>query len=453
MRRKKICLKTILPSILLLLLFPGSCVSARQKLAQAADAWQQGRYSQAVEFALEAYSLAAEKNKPGPELAKARRFLEERFEQANNALSRLAESQLNSPGNKKTEAWKIYLRLVEMNRKAADSPAASFLSPRDFSTELAQAKETAAELLYGQVLERIEEDRHKSYIEAVKIIDEIETIIPGYRLIRTLRTECIETGKITVAFSSSPLIIQVKGTRISSLQALQQAVYAELERFIISRDHPEFLSFISPYSYQDALDRGADYYIELGGQISINASKTDDYIFNGTVTWNRSVSGAPKLSVTYIPKHRLVSAAVPISINHSVKIEFYPASYNTKVISAHLFDSYYGNSLWMNQQLSNVKNALKSNHASVKMVLWAEMEFSNRISFLTTAEILNGNSDGSNEIRSIPWEVYYSTEQFLEFSQSQFLSFGDYSLTERLTETMVQNFINNAGIQTMLGEL
>ncbi len=439
---------TIKPSIILISLFILiSCVTPWKMLKWAENSWAEGEYAKAIGHALASYTAALDMRTSSEEADAARLFLEEKFPQANDRLSQAASRQLEGTEPEQTAAWETYAILVNMNKSVSDSIASEFLHIQDFEAEFMQAKELAARLLYERAVQRMADDRRTSYIEAVRLLDRVNAMIPNYRDIDILRADCIKSGSITIAFSNRRLNVVDQSNRGINIDSLRTKVYEEIRRYIIAHDHPDFVFFTTAFDSLDAVDKSAAYFVELGGTIHIDSKISDDYFFRGVVTWERSANGSPNLSIVRLSgRHRVISSAA-INIRQSVEVIFYPEKHGTRIISSYLFDNNFNDSLWMHSQLTNVEYALKKDNASVRMTIWAEMGFNGSIQFLDTAKI------SETDERIIDWTVYSATEQFINFRLPEFLRFEDLDLPERFKDIILKQYLSDRAITSTLENL
>lgn len=425
-----------------------SCITAGKMLEWAENAWHRGEYATAINQALNSYEKALAQDTHPDEAEAALSFLVQRFPEANANLSQAAERQLAGSDAEKINAWKTYEVLVALNKRVKDSKASLLLPIEDFTGELTKAKELASQQLYGQVLEHMGKDTRDSYIKAAILIDTIQSIIPGYRDIQALKAACIKVGTVTIAFSDRAVSVNVRWGQDPLIHSLEDEVYDEIRNFIEARDYPDFLSFVSSPSLRDAADQGVDYFVELSGEISVAARKTDNYSFEGTVTWERFVEGFPRLSVTRLSDRRHVTASASVTMRQAIEIAFYPEKNDAETISASLYNNQFNSSHWMNIQLTDAERALEMNNATAKMTIWAEMQLSGSVKFLETAEITE-----SGEVKPISWDVYSHTDRFINGTLTKFLYFGDINLSDRLVDIMTKAYTSDAGIKAVLGNL
>ena len=434
---------TILASLLILI----SCVTPGKMLKWAEDSWTEGEYAKAIGHALDAYTAALDLRNASKKADSARLFLEENFPLANDRLSQAATRKLEGTASEQATAWEIYNILVNMNTRVSNSTAVAFLPTQDFRDELMRAKELAARLLYEKAIQHMADERRSSYIEAVRLFDSVNAIIPNYRDIGNLRKDCIEAGAITIAFSNRMLNIVDQSNTGISIDSLSSKVYEEIRHYVINNDHPDFVFFTTAFDSLEAIDKSASYFVELDGSIQINSKINDNYFLWGEVTWERSVSGSPKLSIVRFSDRHRINSSAPINIRQSVKVIFYPEKHKTEIISSHLPDNYFNNSLWMHTQLTNVEHELRKDIANTSMTVFAERNFNGSSQFLDTAKI------SETEQQTIDWTVYSATEQFIDFRLPEFLRFRDLDFQERLVDIMLGQYLADSAIKSILENL
>lgn len=440
----------VLSVILVMLLVLSGCVTASKLLDRAEAAWAAGQYAESIYQALGSYEKAVERNKDPDEIDSAKKFLIERFPQANENLLNQAKSQANGTDTEKAVAWQTYQVLVDLNRRVKDSIASSFLKTADYTAELQKAKETAAQIKYVKGLELMGQNRRDAYIEAVGVFREIDSFVPDYRDIRVLITTCIEAGTIKVAFSDRDIYFKVVKGSVPAAAGLGKDVQNAVQKFIASKDNPEFLKFITAGSSQTAKDNGAVLFIEVQGEVTVSSETVDKYLQDGSITWKRSYSGSPSLIVTRIKDTRTEVASTSLKLAQSVSVEFFPKKFGTTSITADMYNNQFNNSAWMNSQLSRAVSAVSTAEGSAGMIVWAQMQYGGIADFLTTALV-----PGAEGNQSLPIDpaVYGGTQTFINQTLPAFLKFADFNLRERVVKEINDQFLMNAAIQEMLSSL
>lgn len=446
-------MKYVKTSLLVLFLFSlSSCVSSKRLLELAGKSWSAGNYVQAIEEAIDSYEKALEKKNKTNDVSTARSFLEQYFPEANIKLSETAEKQLSGSDKEKILAWRTYESLVNLNRTVQNSSAASFLDVQDFSKERDEAKYSAAEILYTQVLAEMEKKKRDSWIEAVKLIVRIEAIIPGFRDVRDLRTLAIESGRVVFAFSNKYVPVRViEGESPDIL--LRDGVYDAIREHIILEDNIEFLDFTFVPNMETAMSQGADYFVEFSGDIWARASKTDNYFPRGIIRWQRSYGGNPSLTIIRLSDQYRVYAQAILNMQQSIEVVFIPViNYGKKTLSEDLYTNQFNNVGWMNIQLNNAINALNSMNGRAELFLWAEMDYGLHVHFLETAKVLDSNNDEQD--MPIDSYVYHNTQNLLTYRlNTQFLSFGDYPIVDKIEQNVLDKFLNDSDVNRLLRNL
>ena len=445
-RKDRILRASALVSILLL----SACASPGKLLEDAERSWSMGLYTRSIEEALQSYEKAVEKNKDQNAVDNAKNFLVEKFPQFNENQSRRAENQLKGTNTDKETAWKTYQQLVEMNSLIGDSIASGFLETQDFTAELQNAKEVAAEIKYNKSLELIGQDVRAAYMEAATLLRDTDYLVPGYRDADNLLKTCLEKGTLTIAFSRRSLNFNYNTVKNSQTVDISDEMRSRLEAYIGEYDVPEFLNFISTDSAGDAGDAGAVLFLEIQGDVWIASSLEDSYIDNGTISWQRGYEGMPNLIVTRIADFRNEVAAVPLKFSQSISIEFYPVKYNTESLSSEMYADQFNNFSWMDSQLQAARDALEEVDASSSMIIWAEMQYGGTVNFLKTA--LVDTAEGEQEL-SMNEEVYAETESFINSSLPDFLEYRDFDLEERISAELFNGFTAEESVRKLLTDL
>ena len=447
---KSVVIRAILIVLAFSALILGGCASASKMLDRAESAWSAGQYATAIEYALSSYERAVDRNKEPTEISAAKAFLEERFPQANSYLQDRAESQLNGSDSEKADAWKIYQTLVNMNRRVRDSIAGSFLQTEDFNQQLQKSKDVAAQIQYVKALELMGRDQRSSYIEAYNIFGEIDNFVPDYRDIRILADQCRELATLTVALSDRRVPFVVRNGEAEAYAALAADAYQDIKDFIISNDHPAFLEFVTAGSIKGAQDAGAVLFVEIQGDVWVSADTEDDYGSRGEVTWTRSYGGTPALVVTRADGSRNEIAVANLELEQELSIEFFPVKYNTDSLTMDMYTGQFNNAAWMASQLGSAKNAIRQNGGSDTMVVWAELEYGGRASFLSSARV--NTSDGEQDLPIDP-AVWQETARFINSTLPSFLAFGDLNVHKMIVNDMTSGFLASSGIRELLSDL
>ena len=434
---------------LLALVLLSSCISAAKLLENAEKAWSMGRYYDAIDDALKSYEKAVNKNKDQSAIDSSKAFLMEKFPQFNEKLNKRAENQLNGPDSDKLKAWETYQQLVDMNLRIGNSIASSFLETSDFSPQLQNAKEVAAQIKYVKSLELIGEDKRNSYIEAAGLLLEIDSLVPGYRDIGTLLKVCYEEGTLTIAFSDRSLYLNYNTENSERSVDFSSEIDSSIQDFIKEHDYPDFLNFISAGSLKSAEDDGAVLFIEVQGDIRIASEVLDSYS-NGKITWKRSYEGTPALLVTRIRDTKNEIAPVSLKLSQEISIEYFPIKNNTESLTKDMYDNQFNNASWMSEQLKKARAVMDDQDGAADMQVWAQMEYGGKVNFLKSAIVRTSEGDENLPIEA---EVYKDTIDFINNTLPGFLDFKDMDVEERIKEEMINGFLSKSGVRELLSGL
>lgn len=445
-RFRKLFFITLITAVLLI----SGCVSAAKMLDRAEDAWTRGQYAEAINQALASYEKAVDKNKEPGEIDAARAFLEEKMPQANDNLLTMAEKQLNGSDTEKANAWKTFQVLVNLNLRVRNSIASSFLSTEDYSEQLKRAKDVAAQIKYVKALELMGMDKRSAYIEASGILKEIDSFVPDYRDIRALLDVCYEAGTLIVAFSDRDIDFSAKNGNVADNSNYGEDVYSAVRKYVEANDNPDFLDFVTAGSVKSAQDAGAVLFVEVQGDVWTSAETSDSYLKDGSITWERSYGGTPTLVVTRISDTRNEVAPVSLELDQSIKIEFFPAKYETTSLTQDMYAKQFNNLVWMSSQLSKAEAVLAAVDDSEDMIVWAEMQYGGVAKFLSSAQVTG--AEGTQDL-PIGEEVYGETQKFINETLPEFLLFDDMDLHSRIVSEMTQGFFADSGIRELLSEL
>ncbi len=426
------------------------CVSAGKLLDSAESAWSRGEYVQSVYLALQSYSKALEHSRRTEEQETARAFLIQNFPEANRRLNRIALNKLAGHNSDKVRAWEIYESLQEMNRRAAGSDAALFLDIENFSEELADAKEVACQVLYDKVQKQMEHNSRESCIKAVKVLDEIERIIPGYRDTDTLRQTCMKEATVIVAFSSQRIQIKTLGNRIKIRPELTERLYEDIKRHILAYDSPEYVRFIQTANARQAEKENATLFIEIRGNIWIQSGIQDNYARNGTLSWKRACGGDAFLSVENLKDSRRAEASGGTVLDQEINIEFYPVKYSTTQMTGEMYSRWFNNASWMDSQLNQAIQAAGEANGYADMTLWAEMEYGGIVRFLTSAVITTPEGSQTAPINPAVWQ---KTARFINSTLPDFLEFSDLDISSVMLKEIHRGFSSNPRLNTLLENL
>ena len=437
----------LLPLMALVLL--SGCISAAKLLEKAERAWSMGLYFDAIDGALQSYEKAVDKNKEQAEIDASREFLIERFPLFNENLSKIAENQLSGTDTDKAKAWETYQQLVQMNSRIGNSIASSFLETVDYSTQLRNAKDVAAQIKYVKSLELIGQDQRSSYIEAVGLLLEINNLVPGYRDIGNLLKLSYQEGTLVIAFSDRSLYFNYNTENSDRTVDLRSEMDTALRDYIKENDYPDFLKFITAGSVKSAEDAGAVLFVDVQGDIWIDSEVVDSYS-NGSITWTRSYEGTPSILVTRIKDTRNEIAPVSLELSQSVSIEFFPVRYNTESLTQDMFYNQFNNIVWMTDQLNGARAVLDDQDGSVDMLIWAEMKYGGLVNFLKSA-IVNA-PDGDQDL-PIDVEVYKETKEFINDTLPDFLEFKDMDVEDQIINQTFDGFLSKSGVKELLTNL
>ncbi len=442
--------KSIFGVLLTAVILLSGCVSAAKMLDRAESAWAAGQYSEAISQALNSYEKAVDKDKEPSEIDAAKAFLVEKMPLANEYLLDLAEGQLDGSDSEKAKAWGTFQVLVNLNLRVRNSIASSFLNTEDFSDQLKRAKDVAAQIKYVKALELMGMDERSSYIEASFILKEIDTFVPDYRDIRSLLDVCYEAGTLVVAFSDRDIGFSVKSGSVPDTSGFGEEAHAVVRNYIESNDNPDFLDFMTAGSIKSAEDAGAVLFVEVQGEVWVSAETSDSYLNDGSITWERSYGGTPTLVVTRISDTRTEVAPVSLDLDQSISIEFFPAKYGTTSLTEDMYSQQFNNLIWMATQLSSAENVLKMDEGSEDMIVWAEMQYGGVAEFLESAQV-----SGTEGVQSLPIDpaVYNETQEFINSTLPDFLSFSDMDLRSRIVDEMIGGFLSDSGVKELLSEL
>ncbi len=449
---KKTGIRLIIILLALGVVLLSGCASASKLLDRAESAWAAGQYVSAIEYALSSYEKAVEKNKEPQEIAEAKNFLEDRFPQANQYMLERAENQLDGSDTEKAEAWKTFSTLVNMNRRVRDSIAARFLITEDYSEQLQKAKEVAAQIKYVKALELMGRDIRSSYIEAYGVFREIDQFVPDYRDIRILADECQIAGTYIVAISDRTLSFTVKEGETASNPDIATDAYEVLKSFIISNDHPDFVSFVTAGSVTGAQDLGAGLFLEIQGDIWVASEIDNDYQRNGSVTWSRSYGGNPSLVVTRVSDTRNDISTASLDLEQEVSIEFFIPRYDSIYLTDSMYNNQFNNLAWMSSQLSDAVTAMKSDEGEADMLVFAEMTYGGGVDFADAAQI-NDIENGGTKAAPIDPQVWKSTAAFINETLPAFMAFEDIDLSSRLVDEMSSEYLGSSAVKELLGNL
>jgi len=450
MNRTTVRIRTFLILPLAALLFLSGCISASRLLEKAEQSWSMGFYAEAIQEALDSYEKAADKNKNQSEIDSAENFLVERFPQFNENLSKQAENQLKGTDSDKEKAWETYQQLVNVNSRVGNSMASSFLSTEDFSAELRNAKDVAAQIKYVKALELMGLDERSSYIEATGLLLSINDLVSGYRDIGTLLKTCYDEGTLIVAFSDRNIYFNYDTDKNGDSVEFSSEIDQVSRDFIERNDYPDFLKFITAGSVKSAEDAGAVLFVDYQGDIGIKSEVIDSYLSSGTLTWKRTYEGTPTLLVTRIGDTRNEISPVSLGLSQSVTVEFYPVKYDTQSITGDMYYNQFNNSAWMADQLNSARVAMDFDDWSATLVVWAEMQYGGVASFLSSADV---SSSEGNQVLPIDEDVYKETQKFINKTLPDFLEFSDMDVETSLIDEMFDGFLSKSGVRELLTNL
>jgi hypothetical protein len=141
---------------------------------------------------------------------------------------------------------------------------------------------------------------------------------------------------------------------------------------------------------------------------------------------------------------------VALDLDQSISIEFFPAKYGTTSLTEDMYSQQFNNLIWMATQLSSAQKVLKMDEGSEDMIVWAEMQYGGVAEFLESAEV-----SGTEGVQSLPIDpaVYNETQEFINSTLPDFLSFSDMDLRSRIVEEMIDGFLSDSGVKELLSEL
>ena len=450
MKRSKRRIRTLLILPVAALLILSGCISASRLLEKAEQSWSMGLYAEAIQGALDSYEKAVDKNKKQSEIDSAKDFLVERFPQFNEKLSDRADNQINGTDADKEKAWETYQQLVNVNSRVGNSNASSFLSTEDFSAELRNAKDVAAQIKYVKALELMGQDERSSYIEAADLLLSINDLVSGYRDIGTLLKTCYDEGTLIVAFSDRNIYYNYDTDKNSDSVEFSSEIEQVIRDFIERNDYPDFLKFVTAGSVKSAEDAGAVLFVDYQGDIGFHSEVIDSYLSSGTLTWKRSYEGIPTLLVTRIGDTRNEVSPVSLELSQSVSVEFYPVKYDTQTITEDMYNNQFNNTVWMADQLNTARVATDFDDWSAALVVWAEMQYGGVASFLSSADV--SSSEGNQDL-PIEEDVYKETQKFINKTLPDFLEFSDMDVETSLIDEMFDGFLSKSGVRELLTSL
>ncbi|RKX92771.1 MAG: hypothetical protein DRZ90_13485, partial [Spirochaetes bacterium] len=326
----------------------------------------------------------------------------------------------------------------------------SFLSTEDFSAELRNAKDVAAQIKYVKALELMGLDERSSYIKATGLLLSINDLVSGYRDIGTLLRTCYDEGTLIVAFSDRNIYFNYDTDKNGDSVEFSSEIDQVSRDFIERNDYPDFLKFITAGSVKSAEDAGAVLFVDYQGDIGIKSEVIDSYLSSGTLTWKRTYEGTPTLLVTRIGDTRNEISPVSLGLSQSVTVEFYPVKYDTQSITGDMYYNQFNNSAWMADQLNSARVAMDFDDWSATLVVWAEMQYGGVASFLSSADV---SSSEGNQVLPIDEDVYKETQKFINKTLPDFLEFSDMDVETSLIDEMFDGFLSKSGVRELLTNL
>lgn len=159
---------------------------------QAERRYEEGVYQDAVEFSI----AALDKN---PEFTEARELLDRALETGTRSIeSEIAELEASDNPFAYDTIYLRYEKLHELHRTVASSAYASEFDVQDYSTEIASARETAAEAHYQAGVDALEAGDFRSAREAAQQFRYANGIVDGYKDAAALEDRALELAKVTV---------------------------------------------------------------------------------------------------------------------------------------------------------------------------------------------------------------------------------------------------------------
>ncbi|PIE76885.1 MAG: hypothetical protein CSA13_02285 [Clostridiales bacterium] len=439
---------TAIPILLTAVIIISGCVSAGKMLNNAQKAWAGGEYARSVTLAMDSYETALKRS--SKETLEAKTFLLEHFSEANRLLSDIAIARLNGNNFDKARAWETYQSLVDINRRASGSPVFLFLQVEDFTSELREAKNVAAELKYAEALELMNEDSRQSCIKAASLLDAVIRLIPNYKDSTELRRNCISRATLTVALTNKELSVDIRNSQVTQAPQITEEVLKSLKNHIREHDYPNFIRFVSADNLLSARQLGAVLFVDLQSDLWVKSDIWDSYTQSGSIRWKRSWGGNAQVTVTRIADNRSGEAMARPSLEQEINIEFYPKKYNTQQIPLNMYLNQFNNASWTAGQLHKALNAVKQENSYAEMTLWAGMEYGGRAFFLPSAQVLTPK--GLKEMPISP-DVWENTEVFVNSTLPDFLRFSDLNISRKISREIIQSCKNSSEILFLLENL
>ncbi|WP_143559170.1 hypothetical protein [Alkalispirochaeta americana] len=250
-------------------------------------AFEQGKYAEAVDHALNALET-------NPDFEEARELLGKAFRTGTTTYEgSIAQKKASSEPFRWDEIWKIYATLEKMHQAVAASPYSNAFDTKSYAEPLAEARETAAAERYAAGVEALGKGGFGNARIAIEHFEKAAEAIPGYQDLNDQMAQAREqaVSRVVVTANSDALgelLKQVEGTLSSQetyaaidLVQANHSLSEARERFSSSHD---FLIYLDAEKKSESIVDNSDVPMVEGGKTVRRETRGFTHTYNVTAT-------------------------------------------------------------------------------------------------------------------------------------------------------------------------